>query len=156
MRDFEVSYILLVTDSGAGAPLERLYLIPKSSFGPRGFASQLGWLWEEGQKERGTSGVVTGGEENAAGSLHLANDVAGSRSAHDAIVAQYEFFDAISSTNLEDQLHNIRVVEATIAADDEKGAIDTFRDGQQAAGNKGLAIVGLLEDFDLLAQAGAR
>lgn len=82
------------------------------------------------RKERGTSGVVTGGEENAAGSVHLANDVAGSRSAHDPIVAKDKFFDAVSSTNFDDQLHNIRVVEAAIAADDQKGAIDTFRDGQ--------------------------
>ena len=34
VRDFEVAKILLVTDSGAGAPFVRLYLIPKSLVGP--------------------------------------------------------------------------------------------------------------------------
>ena len=34
VRDLEVSKILLVTPSGAGPPLDRLYLIPKSFFGP--------------------------------------------------------------------------------------------------------------------------
>ena len=34
VRDFEVAKILLVTDSGAGAPFVRLYLIPKSALGP--------------------------------------------------------------------------------------------------------------------------
>lgn len=34
VRDLDVSKILLVTVSGAGAPLERLYLIPKSPLGP--------------------------------------------------------------------------------------------------------------------------
>ena len=34
VSDFEVANILLVTDSGAGAPLVRLYLIPKSLVGP--------------------------------------------------------------------------------------------------------------------------
>lgn len=36
VRDLEVEKILLVTDSGAGAPLARLYLMPKSSLGPVG------------------------------------------------------------------------------------------------------------------------
>ena len=34
VRHFEVAKILLVTDSGAGAPFVRLYLIPKSLVGP--------------------------------------------------------------------------------------------------------------------------
>jgi hypothetical protein len=34
VRVLEVAYILLVTLSGAGAPLVRLYLMPKSSVGP--------------------------------------------------------------------------------------------------------------------------
>ena len=34
VRDFEVAKILFVTDSGAGAPFARLYLIPKSALGP--------------------------------------------------------------------------------------------------------------------------
>jgi hypothetical protein len=34
VTDEAISYIVLVTASGAGAPLERLYLIPKSSLGP--------------------------------------------------------------------------------------------------------------------------
>lgn len=34
VRDFEVAKILFVTDSGAGAPFARLYLIPKSFVGP--------------------------------------------------------------------------------------------------------------------------
>ena len=34
VRDLEAAKILFVTDSGAGAPLLRLYLIPKSLVGP--------------------------------------------------------------------------------------------------------------------------
>ena len=34
VRDFEVAKILFVTDSGAGAPFVRLYLMPKSALGP--------------------------------------------------------------------------------------------------------------------------
>lgn len=34
VRVFEASNILFVTDSGAGPPLARLYLIPKSFLGP--------------------------------------------------------------------------------------------------------------------------
>ena len=34
VRDFETSKILFVTDSGAGPPFARLYLIPKSLVGP--------------------------------------------------------------------------------------------------------------------------
>ena len=59
VRDFEVAKILLVTDSGAGAPFVRLYLIPKSLVGPTddqpltasGFTSHqvaylLGYGWQ--------------------------------------------------------------------------------------------------------------
>ena len=35
VRDFDVAKILFVTESGAGAPFVRLYLIPKSLVGPR-------------------------------------------------------------------------------------------------------------------------
>jgi len=34
VKDLEVVKILFVTDSGAGAPFARLYLIPKSLVGP--------------------------------------------------------------------------------------------------------------------------
>ena len=40
VRDFEVAKILFVTDSGAGAPFVRLYLMPKSALGPVQHVSQ--------------------------------------------------------------------------------------------------------------------
>lgn len=40
VSDFEVAKILFVTDSGAGAPLVRLYLIPKSALGPVQYVSR--------------------------------------------------------------------------------------------------------------------
>ena len=40
VRDLEVEKILFVTDSGAGAPFVRLYLMPKSALGPVGQISR--------------------------------------------------------------------------------------------------------------------
>lgn len=79
----------------------------------------------------------------------------GSRRAHDAILTDQELLDAIGSTNLGNDLSNLWVPEATITANDEERALDTLGDRLEDAGDKGLGVVLLLEDLDLLAQTRA-
>jgi hypothetical protein len=52
-------------------------------------------------------------------------------------------------------LHDFWVPVAAIATDDEKGAIGAFRNGEEDGGDEVLGVVGLLEDLDLFAEAGA-
>lgn len=101
---------------------------------------------------------MRGREEDAAGGFELADDVAGGRSAHDAVDAKDEFLDAVRGANLDNELHDLWVVVATVAANDEEGILSALGDGEQDGGDEGLGVVWLLEDFDLFAQtrAGAR
>lgn len=98
---------------------------------------------------------MTGGQENASSSLPLANDVTGSRSRKNAVLADQELLDAIRSTNLSDQLNDLGVVEATITADDEKSTLGTLWYGEEDGRNESLAVVRLLEDGDLLTKTGS-
>lgn len=88
---------MLVTDSGAGPPLERLYLIPKSFSGPCN-------CQRETQKEdlslKPTARVVAGSQEDTSGSLAKANDMTGSRGGENAVLADDELLDAVGGTNL--------------------------------------------------------
>lgn len=74
------------------------------------------------------------------------------RRAHDAILAKEKLLHAICSPNLDDELHDLWIVVSAIAANDEVAAICTFRNGEETAGDKGLGVVWLLENLDLLAQ----
>lgn len=102
--------------------------------------------------------------------------MAGGRGGEDAVLADEELLDAIGGANLGDELDHLWVPVAAVAADDEKGAwggagqkarvsglvclhqamrtIDAFGDGEEDAGDKGLAVVRLLEDGDLFAETG--
>lgn len=95
---------------------------------------------------------MTSCEENTTGCLILADDVAGGRCTHDTILAKYQLLHAICRTDLDNELHDLGVPVAAIAADDQEAAIDTFRYGEQSAGNKGFTVVGLLEDLDLFSK----
>lgn len=64
---------------------------------------------------------MAGSKEDASSGLPLANDMAGSRRRENAILADQKLLDAISSTNLCDQLDDLGVPEATITANDEEG-----------------------------------
>jgi hypothetical protein len=97
-----------------------------------------------------TARVVAGCQQNTAGSLSLANDVTGCRSAQNTVLADQKLLDSICCTDLRDLLHNLRVIEAAITTDDEERALDTLGDGEENGGDEGLAVVWLLEDLDLL------
>lgn len=94
-------------------------------------------------------------QENTTGGLPLANQVARSRGAHDAVLADNELLDTIGGPDLGYLLDDFGVVVAAIATDDEESVLSAFRDGEEGAGDEGLGVVLLLEDLDLLAQARA-
>ena len=71
---------------------------------------------------------MTGRQQNATGSFPQPNDMAGRRSAEDAILSYQELLDTIRRTNLCDQLHNFWVIEASIPADDQEAALCAFWD----------------------------
>jgi hypothetical protein len=96
---------------------------------------------------------VTGSQQDAARRLAYPDDMAGGRSAQDAVLTDQQLLNSVRGTNLGDQLGDFRVPVAAIAADDEERVLDALRDGQQDAGDKCLRVVVLLEDFDLFAEA---
>ena len=118
---------------------------------------------------------MAGSQENATSGLAFANEVAGGRRRQNAVLADQQLLNAICRADLSNQLDNLGVPIPPIAADDEKGAFQrsvgklfsvvaqglwvvvdlTFgalRNRQEDTRNKGLAVVRLLEDRDLLAQ----
>lgn len=97
---------------------------------------------------------MTGGEEDASSSLPLANDMTGSRSGKNAVLADQELLDTIGSTDLGNQLNDFGVVEATIAADDEESTLGTLWYGEEDGCDESLAVVWLLENGDLLTKTG--
>lgn len=96
---------------------------------------------------------MTGREEYTARSLSLPNDVTGSRCAQYTILPNQQLLDAVCSTNLGDQLHHFRVVVSSISSYNKEASFCTFRDGEEDAGDKRLAVVRLLEDGDLLSKS---
>lgn len=123
-----------------------------------------------------TTRVVAGSQEDTSSSLAKTDNMASSGSRKDTVLADDELLDAVCSTNLGNKLDNLGVPVATVATDDEIRAyqwvrswfvlccivkqecmhtLNTFRDGQQNAGDEGLAVVRLLEDGDLLSKTRA-
>ena len=66
-----------------------------------------------------------------------------------------QLLNAIRRTDLGDDLCDFWVPVAAITTNYEVGVFDTFRDGEEDGGDEVLGVVGLLEDLDLLAEAGA-
>ena len=158
VRDFEVVKILLVTDSGAGAPFVRLYLIPKSALGPvkaLSVSSHRVWDLMFGQKLP-TTWVVTRSQEDTARSFPLPDNVAGGWCAEDAILSYQEPLDSICCSDFGNQLHHLRVVISSVSSNDQEAAFYTFRDRQEYASDERLAVVSLLKNSDPLAKAGSR
>jgi len=149
---FEVSKILFVTDSGAGPPLARLYLIPKSFLGP--IQLPLAGSLMRGWAAR-TSSVVTGSQKNTTSSLAFPNDMGSCRSTQDASLTDQQLLDTVCSSNFGNQLHNLWVPVSSITTNNQEAILDSFWDREEDAGHKGLAIVRLLEDDDLLPQTRA-
>jgi hypothetical protein len=62
---------------------------------------------------------VAGSQQDATSGLAYADDVAGSRCAEDAILADQQLLDTIGSTDLGDQLRDLWVPVATVTSDDQ-------------------------------------
>lgn len=102
-----------------------------------------------------TAGVVAGGEQDTTSGLADTDDIARSRSAQNAILTDDELLDAVRRADLGNQLRDLGVPVSAITADDESAALDALGDREEDGGDESLAVVGLLEDLDLLTKAGA-
>ena len=98
---------------------------------------------------------MAGRQQDTTGCVSYPDDIAGRGSTENAILADDELLDAIASADLGNQLCDLGVPVASITTDDQCGSFDTLGDGEKDAGNKGLGVVFLLEDLDLLAKTGA-
>lgn len=77
-----------------------------------------------------TTGVVAGGQQDATGGFPYPDDMARSRSAEDAVLADDKLLDAICSANLGDQLCDLGVPVASVTADDQSRAFNALGDGE--------------------------
>lgn len=98
---------------------------------------------------------MAGSQEDTTGCLPHANEVASSRSAHNAILSNQQLLHAIGGTDLCDLGDDLGVVVTAIATNDEERTLNTLGDRQKDTSNEGFRVVFLLEDLDLLAKAGA-
>lgn len=102
-----------------------------------------------------TTRVVTGSQQNTTSGLPDTDQVTGSRSTENAVLAHEQLLDTVSGTNLRDLLNDLGVIITAITGDDEGGILSTFGDRQDDASHEGFGVVSLLEDFDLLTKARA-
>lgn len=65
---------------------------------------------------------MTGSQENTTSSLSLADDMAGSWRGQNTVLADEELLDAVSGTNLGDQLNDLGIPETTVTTNDEERA----------------------------------
>ena len=98
---------------------------------------------------------MRGGQQDTTSGLANADDMAGSGSAEDAVLANNELLDTVCGTDLCNDLSDLRVPVAAITTNDEGGALDALRDGEQDAGDERLGVVLALEDLDLLTKTRA-
>jgi hypothetical protein len=98
---------------------------------------------------------VTGGQQDTTSGLPLPDDMTGSRSTQNAVLANEHLLDSIGSTNLCNLLDNFGVVVTAVTTNDEERSLNSFWDGQKEGGNEVLGIVFLLEDSHLLAETRA-
>jgi hypothetical protein len=68
---------------------------------------------------RRTSGVMAGSQQDTASGLAYADDVASSRCAEDAILADQQLLDTVGGTDLGDQLSHFGIPVTTITTDHE-------------------------------------
>lgn len=92
---------------------------------------------------------MAGSEQDTTSSFSFANKVASSWGTENAVLADQQLLDTICSTNLCNGLYDLRIVIATVTANNEERALNTFGNGEEDAGDEGFGIVGLLKDDDL-------
>ena len=97
---------------------------------------------------------MTCGEEDTASCLPNSNDMTSSRCTQNTVLTDEQFLDTICSTDLCNQLDNLWVPVSAITTNYKERTLNTFRNRKENGGDKGFAIVILLEDSDLLAQTG--
>ncbi len=93
------------------------------------------------------------GQENSASGLSLADNVRCSWSAENAILADQQLLDTIRSSNLSNELDNFWVPVSSITTNDEESSLSSLRDSEEDRCDKGLGVVWLLENSDLLSQS---
>lgn len=96
---------------------------------------------------------MTGGQQDPTSGLVFPNDMTCSRSAHYTILTEHHLLDAISSTDFDNELHDLWVPISAISANDKGAVLCSFRYGLEDAGDEGLGVVWLLENLDLLPEA---
>lgn len=67
-----------------------------------------------------TSGVVACGEQDTTSGLSQTDNMAGSGSRKDTVLTDQKLLDAVSSTNLGDELDNFRVPVAAVTTNDQE------------------------------------
>ena len=98
---------------------------------------------------------MTGGQQDPTGGFSFPDDMTGCRCAQDAILSDEELLHSIGSANLGNQLDDFGVEVATITTNDQEASLGALRNGEQDTGDERLAVVGLLKDLDLFAEARA-
>lgn len=78
----------------------------------------------------------------------------GSGCREDAILSDQKLLHPVCCTDLGYQLHHLWIVVSSISTDDEEASLYAFWNREEDAGDEGFAIIGLLEDFDLLSKTG--
>lgn len=66
---------------------------------------------------------MAGSKEDTAGGLAFPNNVAGSRSAQNAVLSDQQFLHSICSSNLGNQLHDFGIVVTPISPDDQEATL---------------------------------
>ena len=67
-------------------------------------------------------------------------------------MAHKNLLHAVCTTDLCNQLDDFWIPVSSVAANYEKAALRTFGNGEKDARDERFAVVGLLEDFDLLSK----
>ena len=76
-------------------------------------------------------------------------------STQDTVLADQKLLHTVGSSNLGNQLHNLWVPVPAITTNNQEAIFDTFWNRQKNARDERLAVMRLLENDDLLPQAGA-
>lgn len=95
---------------------------------------------------------MAGSKKDSAGSATFPDDVTCSRCAEDAVLSDQEFLHTVCCADLRNELRNFWVVEAAISTNYQEASVHAFRYGKKDTSDEGLAVVRLLEDFDLFAK----
>jgi hypothetical protein len=89
-------------------------------------------------------------EQYATCGSHFVNDMAGCGRAEDASLSDDQLLHSVCSSDLCNKLYNLRIVVSAITTDHQERTLNAFWDGKKDRCDEGFAVVGLLENRDLL------